>query len=138
MTLMFETSPMTTEGKKSRRWRLPHGWMLWLTLTAIGVATSMGSWFSGDMSERAEGVKPLCNAIQMLVLPGWAVVRLLSHVWHASPLSGAIVANAIGWGMWWVGAHVVLKLRARLVKRLSPASQDPASSDRAPIDVGRR
>jgi uncharacterized protein len=117
---------------KSRR-RLPHGWMLWLVLTGVGTATAMSSWFSGDVSVSAEAIKPTCNAIQMLVLPGWVVVRFLSHVWHASPLLGAIVANALGWGFWWATAHVVLRFRRRLLARMVSKQ-----ADGAPTDLGRR
>jgi predicted MPP superfamily phosphohydrolase len=115
--------------------------MLWLTMTAIGVVTSMGSWFSSDVSEKAEGVKPMCNAIQMLALPGWAVIRLLSHYWHAGPFMGALVANAIGWGLWWAGAHFVMRVRNRVVARLSrPGAQLPSGDvgGDAPVDLGRR
>jgi predicted MPP superfamily phosphohydrolase len=120
--------------------------MLWVTMTTIGVVTSMGSWFSGDVSEKAEGVKPMCNAIQMLVLPGWAVIRLTSHYWHASPLMGALVANAIGWGLWWWAAHFAVRLRNRVVSKLSRRGGEVAevemadvqAGDDPPVDLSRR
>src|SRR4051812_6858547 len=121
---------MTPEPVKSK-WTPPRGWQVWLAMTALGVALSMGSWFSGDIG--AEGVKPFFNAAQVLVLPGWAVVRVFSHVWHASPFMGAIVANAIGWGLWWVAVHVALRIRRGLLRRTGP--KVPGAEK---IDPGRR
>src|SRR5262245_32243522 len=121
---------MMTEPAKTK-WRLPRGWQVWLAMTALGVALSMGSWFSGDVG--AEGVKPLFNAVQVLVFPGWAVVRLFSRVWHASPLMGAVVANAIGWGLWWAAVHVALRLRRGLLRKIG--ARAPAEER---VDPGRR
>lgn len=123
---------MTPEPVKTK-WRLPRGWLIWLAMTALGVALSMGSWFSGDVGAGAEGVKPLFNAVQMLVIPGWAVVRLFSRVWHASPLMGAVVANAIGWGLWWAAIHATLHVRRRLLRRMTPRVAGEGE-----IDPGRR
>lgn len=123
---------MTSEPVK-KKWRLPRGWQVWLAMTALGVTLSMGSWFSGDVGTGAEGVKPLFNAVQVLVLPGWAVVRLFSRVWHASPLMGAVVANALGWALWWWGVHVALRVRRGLLRRMGPGTVDQEQ-----IDQGRR
>jgi predicted MPP superfamily phosphohydrolase len=102
-----------------------------LTFTVGGAILSVGSWFSGDVG--AEGVKPLLNAVQMLVIPGWAFVRLLSRVWHAGPLTGALVANAIGWALWWFAAVIVLRIRAAILARLATAHEG-----QSPADPGRR
>jgi predicted MPP superfamily phosphohydrolase len=81
----------------------------------------------------AEGVKPLFNAVQMLVIPGWAVVRVFSHVWHASPFMGAVVANAIGWGLWWWAVHAALRARCGLLRKIGERCADAEE-----VDAGRR
>src|SRR5205085_1686562 len=49
------------------------------------------------------------------------------------PLMGALAANAIGWGLWWMALLAALRIRRGLLRKM-PARIPPAEQ----IDPGRR
>jgi predicted MPP superfamily phosphohydrolase len=92
-------------------------------LTVFGTVVHLIGWIGTDAGGWAERFKPFANAVQMVVIPGWAVIRLLTHVWHANVVMGALIANAIGWGVWWAGIRIAIRVRTWLLK----LGADPAA-----------
>src|SRR5438034_616671 len=124
---MHQGTPLTRQTCSRHFWRA--GLITWAVLTLLGTGVHLIGWIGSD-GNWAERFKPFANSIQMVVVPGWAVLRVLSRVWHPNTVVAALVANGIGWGLWWWGISTVLRVRHKLLTIGRNPGDEPAIPSR--------
>lgn len=121
--------PVPGAGRSIKRWLL-----LWVLLTAFGVAIHMVAWHVGDgpppRAAELPGVKVLANFNHMVSAPGWVLVNMLTGFWGYGTLGPVTASSAIGWGLVTACLFVLVRARRSL---LHPADESVNLSRRRAI-----
>ena len=114
----IQSAPATPPGGDPRPRRGRARWfLLWLGLFAAGLGTHAAALLvveGADGSAVVGVVRPAANIVQMAMIPGWAVARILARLFAPSSMWSAVWANAAGAGAWTVVAMAYWRLRDRL------------------------
>jgi predicted MPP superfamily phosphohydrolase len=96
------------------RWSRP--WLViaiaWVVLVGLTVGLHRLAWRAtpGEFGETTEAlIKHVANATQIATLPGWLVARGM-RLWMDRP-AAALVGASIGWGLWALGAILLMRLQ---------------------------